>query len=126
MKITAFCCEQSGWPAVEEARARQLCDFSQVQLFKVPCSGSLEVISILKSLEDGADKVLVLACHDDACQYLWGNKRCEKRIEYAKRLLHEAGLDDSRIIMKRISNVQTKEIVNIIQEIINSKQLNNV
>jgi coenzyme F420-reducing hydrogenase delta subunit len=126
MKIVAFCCEQSALGAIEEAAARQLQEVASLELHKVPCSGAIEIISLLKSLEDGADRVLVLACHDDACQYLWGNKRCEKRINYARQLLRKTGLDDSRLIMKRISNVQVMDLVNIIKEITNDQHIKNV
>ena len=116
-RLTIFGCRQSAAGLLEEANEKGLLDKYAVKVIPVPCSGRVTATLLLQALEKNADKVLVLACHDDACQYLDGNKRCSQEIEYTQQKLQEAGLDSTRLVMQRISNVQPSELEKILNKI---------
>ena len=63
----------------------------------MPCSSTVEVGNLIKLIEMGADGVLVIACEKKRCQLLTGSALAERRIEYARSLLDEVGIEPSRI-----------------------------
>jgi len=78
------------------ARLEQRMD---VALEAVPCSGRIDPRYILKAFEGGASKVCLLACPEGECKLLEGNLRAIKRIEAARELLAEAGVDPCSVRM---------------------------
>ncbi len=96
-KIVAFCCDQSGYPAVDMAGTLKLKLPRNIEIVRVPCSGRIETIYLLKALEKGADGVLIFACHEENCQFLQGDIRIRGRLSYAQRMLEKIGLEKERI-----------------------------
>lgn len=92
MRIVVFCCENSAYQA---ARQGQLP--AEVDLIRLPCGGRVEVLHMLRAFERGADGVLVLTCQEDNCQSLHGSARARHRVEYAKEILQEIGIDPERL-----------------------------
>lgn len=78
------------------ARLEQRLD---VAVEAVPCSGRIDPRYILKAFEGGASKVCLLACPEGECKLLEGNLRAVKRIEAARELLAEAGVDPGSVRM---------------------------
>jgi len=97
-KITVFCCEHSGLPSADMAVESGFVYPESVQMIKVPCSGKIESIHIMRALEEG-DGVVVYACHKEACQFLKGNLRTEARLAYIKNVLKEIGIEEERVRM---------------------------
>jgi len=96
-KIVAFCCDQSGYPAVDMAGTLKL-DFPRnVEIVRVPCAGRIETIYLLKALEKGADGVMIFGCFEENCQFLRGNLRAKGRLSYAHRMLEKIGLEKERL-----------------------------
>ena len=96
-KIVAFCCEQSGIPASEMSKSQQGEIYGNLEIRPVPCAGRIETIHLLKALEQGADGVLVFACHEENCQYRRGNIRAKSRVLYAGTLLERIGMEKTRL-----------------------------
>ena len=100
-KIVAFCCEQSGIPASEMSKSLQrgtdLKSVSNLEIVPVPCAGRIETVQLLAALEQGADGVIVFACHEENCQYRRGNIRAKKRLSYAGILLERIGMEKERL-----------------------------
>jgi F420-non-reducing hydrogenase iron-sulfur subunit len=68
-----------------------------IRLFPMPCSGRIDIIHLLRALEEFADEVFVITCPIGACRYLEGNKRVIKRVERAKGIIESIGLEKERI-----------------------------
>jgi coenzyme F420-reducing hydrogenase delta subunit len=96
-KIIVFCCDQSGYLAADMAGALKLKLPRNIEIVRVPCSGRIETIYLLKALEKGADGVLVFACYEENCQFLRGNLRAKGRLSYAHRMLEKIGLEKERL-----------------------------
>ncbi len=96
-KIIAFCCDQSGYPALEMVGGLEMNLPRNVEFVRVPCAGRIETLYLLKALEGGADGVMIFACHEENCQFLRGNLRAKGRLSYAHRLLEKIGLEKERI-----------------------------
>ena len=68
-----------------------------LKLVAIPCSGKVEAHHLLKTLAGGAEGVLVLACPENACQFLEGSMRSHKRADYARAWLTRLGIEPERI-----------------------------
>jgi len=101
--LIAYACENSGALAAEFAQQLEPEVLKDLQIVRVPCSGKIDVIYLLKALERGADGVMLCACHEENCKYVWGNDRAEKRKEQVRRLLTEIGLEEERVELVRVA-----------------------
>jgi F420-non-reducing hydrogenase iron-sulfur subunit len=88
-----------------------------VKIIKVPCTGRVDVIHILKALEDGADGVMVAGCLEGDCHYQSGNLRAKKRVTYVQQILDQIGLDAERVAMYNLSAGMGVRFAEIAREI---------
>ncbi len=68
-----------------------------VRFFPVVCSGRMDMIHLLKALEDFADAAYIITCPLGKCRYFEGNLRAGKRVEMAKNIIESIGLERERI-----------------------------
>ena len=103
-RIIAFMCKNSAWEAYHAA-----IKLASVNLplgftpLKMPCAGKIDIDYILKAFTYGADGVLVLACHQDNCKSQEGNLHAQWRVERAREMLAEAGVDPRRLVFKTLA-----------------------
>jgi coenzyme F420-reducing hydrogenase delta subunit len=83
----------------------------QVQPVAISCGASIEVRRLLEILADGAAAVEVVTCPEGYCESLLGSRRAAKRVEYARQLLEEVGVDAERIGHRRASRATAAELV---------------
>ena len=111
-KIVAFCCDQSGYPALDLAGSLRLRIPENVEIVRVPCAGRIETIYLLKALQNGVDGVIIFACYEENCQFLRGNLRAKRRLTYAHQWLEKLGLEKERI---EICHLATNSGVKLIE-----------
>ena len=58
-EIVAFCCHYCAYAAADLAGSMQLEYPTSIKVIELPCSGKLDVLYVLRALEDGADGVMV-------------------------------------------------------------------
>ncbi|MEW6259783.1 MAG: hydrogenase iron-sulfur subunit [Thermodesulfobacteriota bacterium] len=101
--IVAFCCHYCAYTAADMAGTRRLCYPANVSIIRVPCSGKVDAIHILKAFEKGADGVYVAGCLDGDCHFKKGNQRASRRVAYVRRLLDDIGIGSERLAMFKMS-----------------------
>ena len=69
----------------------------------MPCTGKVNEIHILRSLESGADGVYLVGCEEGNCHFMAGNLRARKRLERVQRILDSIGIESDRIAMYNLS-----------------------
>ena len=89
---------------------------SNVKVVKVPCTGRVDVLLILKAFESGVDGVYVAGCMEGECHYLRGNLRARRRVEYARKLLDEVGVGGERVEMFNMSASQGQRFAQCARE----------
>jgi coenzyme F420-reducing hydrogenase delta subunit len=77
---------------------------SSIRIIRVPCTGKVDVLHILRCFERGADGVYVVGCREGDCHYQSGNFRAKKRVEQAQQLLDRIGIGGSRVRMCNLSS----------------------
>ncbi len=96
-RIVAFCCRNSAYEAGLMADAFSQKAPSNLQMIKVPCAGKVDLDYIMNAFVEGADGVLVMACHAGNCKSEKGNTYAGWRVEDAHRILEEIGLQKDRL-----------------------------
>jgi F420-non-reducing hydrogenase iron-sulfur subunit len=91
---------------------------------ELPCTGKLDVLYVLQAFEKGADGILVAGWLEGDCHYLEGNLNARRRVEYAKKLLHEIGMEGKRVKMINISSAMGNQFAVSAQEM--SEQIVNL
>jgi coenzyme F420-reducing hydrogenase delta subunit len=89
---------------------------TNVKIVKVPCTGRVDVIMILKAFEAGVDGIYLAGCLEGECHFLKGNLRARKRVNYTKELLKEMGIEPDRVEMYNLSSAQGQRFAQIAQE----------
>ena len=115
-RIVAFCCNYCAFAAADLAGAMRLQYPPNVRIVKLPCTGKVDVILLLRAIEDGADAVFVAGCLEGECHFQTGNLRAKKRVDYAKRLLRQAGIEPERVEMFNLSSAMGGRFVEIVGE----------
>ena len=104
--IIAICCHYCAFTAADLAGTMRRQYPANIRIVRLPCSGKVDVNMILHAFEEGADGVMVGACEPGACHFIQGNLRAKKRVEYAKKLLDEVGINPERLEMYHIAASQ--------------------
>ncbi len=117
-KIVAFVCNWCTYAGADLAGSSRLEYPANVRLIRVPCSGRIDPLFVLKAFEQGADAVLVSGCHPGDCHYSEGNYYARRRMTMLKKLLHFVGLDPQRLRWEWISAAEGKEFAEVIREMV--------
>lgn len=118
-RITVFACENSAVPAADAAAEAGLEAPANAHLVHVPCAGKVDPRMVLAALEKGAERVLILGCHPESCQYLSGSSRAAKRMARLVNTLEQAGIDAARVAFRGIASVQPHRFVEQVREVAN-------
>jgi F420-non-reducing hydrogenase iron-sulfur subunit len=101
-KIVALVCTYCTYTAADMAGSLRLQYPPEVRIVKLPCTGKVDTIHLLKTMQAGVDGILVGGCEIGDCHFLEGNLRARERVEFARALLEEAGLSRERLEMYHI------------------------
>jgi len=115
-QIVAFCCKYCAYAAADLAGSMRLSYPANVKIIQLPCTGRVDIIYLLKAIEDGADGVYVAGCLEDECHFLKGNIRARKKVEYVKKTLEELGIEPERVEMYNLSSAMGPRFAEIAQE----------
>jgi coenzyme F420-reducing hydrogenase delta subunit len=89
---------------------------SSVRIIRVPCTGKVDVLHIMRCFERGADGVYVVGCREGDCHYQSGNFRARKRVEQAQQLLEKIGVGAGRVRMCNLSSSDAPLFVRFAEE----------
>jgi len=114
--IIAFCCNYCAYAAADLAGSARLQYPPNMRIIRVPCTGRIDVIHILKALENGADGIYVAGCLEGNCHYLTGNLRVKKRVQCVRDLLSHIGIEKERVEMYNMSAAEGSKFVEVAKE----------
>lgn len=101
--VVAYCCHYCAYTAADMAGSMRLRYPPNVKIIRVPCSGKVDAIHLMKALEKGADGVYVAGCLEGDCHFKNGNTRMARRIAYVKKILDDIGIGGERVEMFKMS-----------------------
>jgi coenzyme F420-reducing hydrogenase delta subunit len=89
---------------------------TNVKIVRVPCTGRVDDVHLLKAFEQGMDGVYVAGCLEGECHFLRGNLRAKKRVGHVKRILTALGINPERLQMYNLSAAMGSRFVEIARE----------
>ena len=115
-QITVFTCIYCGYTSADMAGTAGIQYPAAVKVVKLPCTGKMDTLYILKAFEQGADAVMVVACTKGTCHHLEGNLRAEKRVGRAKEILQAIGLGQDRVEIFFVTGSQGSTFARAVEE----------
>jgi coenzyme F420-reducing hydrogenase delta subunit len=117
-KIVAFLCHWCSYAGADLAGISRLQYPPNVRVVRVPCSGAVNPIYILKALQRGADGVLVSGCHPGDCHYLAGNLVARRKFALLKKLLEQVGIEEQRVQFSWVSAAEGQKFADVIRKVV--------
>jgi len=77
---------------------------ANIKIVRVPCTGKVDVIHILRAMEKGADGACVIGCLEGECHFNTGNIMARRRVEQAQKILDTVGIGGQRAKMFNLSS----------------------
>ncbi len=115
-EIVAFTCHYCAYAAADLAGVMRLQYPANIRIVKLPCSGTIDILHILKAFESGADGIFVAGCLEGGCHFTEGNLRAKKRVDRAKRILEKVGVGGKRLDMFFMSSAEGPRFAEVVRE----------
>jgi F420-non-reducing hydrogenase iron-sulfur subunit len=115
--IITFLCNWCSYAGADLAGTSRLQYPPNIRIIRVPCSGRMNPLYIIKALIEGADGVMVSGCHPGDCHYISGNMFARRRFTVLKKLLITAGIEPKRIYFTWISASEGQRFATIVNEV---------
>ena len=115
-RILAYCCKYCAYAAADLAGSMRLFYPPNVKVIQVPCTGRVDILHLLRAIEDGADGVYVAGCMEGECHFMEGNLRARKRVNYVKKVIEEIGIKPERVEMFNLSSAMGPRFAEIATE----------
>jgi coenzyme F420-reducing hydrogenase delta subunit len=116
LNIVAFCCEHCAYAAADLAGGLRMQYPPVVKVVQLPCTGRLDIVTVLRAFEEGVDGVMAAGCLPGNCHFLEGNLNARRRVTRLQGLLGEIGLEPGRVEMFNMSAAMATEFVRAVTE----------
>ncbi|MBN1676005.1 MAG: hydrogenase iron-sulfur subunit [Kiritimatiellae bacterium] len=116
-RIVAFLCNWCSYAGADLAGIGRLQYPPNVRIVRVPCSGRVNPLYILKAFQEGADCVLVSGCHPGDCHYISGNLVARRKFAMIKRFLEYVGIEPERVQFSWVSAAEGPRFAALIRQV---------
>ena len=117
-KIVAFLCNWCSYAGADLAGVSRLQYPPNVRIIRVPCSGRVNPLYIVKALQNGIDGVLVSGCHPGDCHYIIGNLIARRKFALMKQLLVYIGVEPERVQFSWVSASEGNRFADLMSRVI--------
>ncbi|UCH02272.1 MAG: hydrogenase iron-sulfur subunit [Candidatus Bathyarchaeota archaeon] len=117
-KIVAFLCNWCSYAGADLAGVSRIQYPPNIRIIRVPCSGRVNPLFIIKTLQYGADGVLVSGCHPGDCHYISGNLIARRRFALLKKFLEYIGVEPGRLNFSWISAAEGEKFSKVVSEVV--------
>jgi F420-non-reducing hydrogenase iron-sulfur subunit len=117
-KIVAFLCNWCSYAGADLAGVSRLQYGPNIRIIRVPCSGRVNPLYIVKALQNGADGVLVSGCHPGDCHYISGNLVARRKFALMKDYITYLGIEPERVQFSWVSASEGNRFAALVNEVI--------
>lgn len=117
-RIVGFLCNWCSYAGADKAGASQTPYPPNVSVIRVMCSGRVDPQFVMQAFAQGADGVMILACHPGDCHYKEGNYRAAQRHGLLLQLLRQAGIEEQRLCMDYVSAGEGDRFVTLVTSMV--------
>lgn len=116
-KITAFVCNWCTYAGADLTGTSRIKYQSNVRVLRVPCTGRIDFMLIIKAFQRGADGVIVSGCHPNDCHYTSGNYHARRRWMVFQDLMAAMGIDTDRVTFSWVSAAEGAKWAQLVNEV---------
>ena len=116
-RIVAFLCNWCSYVGADLAGTTRITYPASVRIIRVPCSGRIDPVFIVRSFQRGADGVLLSGCHPGDCHYTKGNYYARRRMLMLRSLLELTGIDPQRLQMSWVSASEGHKWAHVVTDV---------
>ncbi len=116
-KILGFLCRWCSYAGADLAGTSRKKYPANIRIIKIPCSGRIDPLLVIRALRNGFDGVLVSGCHPGDCHYQTGNYRARRRIAVTKKFLEYLGIEPERLQASWVSASEGGKFAEVVAEI---------
>ncbi len=117
-KVLAFLCRWCSYAGADLTGSSRMDYPAQVRILRVPCSGRVDPLFILKALRSGLDGILVSGCHPGDCHYTAGNYHARRKFIILSRLLEHVGIDPRRVQFSWVSAAEGEKFAKVVRAVV--------
>ena len=118
--LLAFCCNWCSYAGADLAGLSRLKYPANVRIIRTMCSGRVDPQFVIDAFENGADGVLIAACHLGDCHYISQNYKTVKRVNLLHKLMDSFGIEKDRLRLEFISAGEGNKFADTITEMVAS------
>jgi F420-non-reducing hydrogenase iron-sulfur subunit len=118
-KIVAFVCNWCTYAGADLAGTSRMKYQPNIRVVKLPCTGRIDPLFIIKAFENGADGVLVSGCHPNDCHYTAGNFHARRRFMMFRSLMEFLGLEMDRLQFSWVSAAEGAKWTKVVDDVTN-------
>jgi heterodisulfide reductase subunit A len=118
--IVGFACNECMYRAIDEAGEERLQYPADLHLLQVPCTGSVSTPTLLKTLEAGADGVILFACESNLCHYGRGARMANNRARVVRNVIQQSGRDSAAVQVVQMIGREAKEFAASAQQAVDA------
>lgn len=115
-RLVGFLCNWCSYAGADLAGTSRLSYPPNLRAIRVPCTGRVDPLLVIKALQQGADGVLVAGCHPGDCHYREGNYHTRRRFAVLRELLPFLGIEKERLRVEWISASEGKRFASVIED----------
>lgn len=119
-KIVGFLCNWCSYAGADFAGTSRLGYPANIRILRVPCSGRVDPLLVVKAFMEGADGVLVAGCHPGDCHYAEGNYHARRRYALVHRFLEYLGLEPERLRVEWVSASEGVRFSKVVGDLTNT------
>jgi F420-non-reducing hydrogenase iron-sulfur subunit len=116
-RIVGFLCNWCSYAGADMTGTSRIPYPANIRIIRVPCSGRVDPLYVLKAFQEGADGVLVAGCHPGDCHYGDGNYYARRRYALMHNLLDFVGIEAGRLRIDWVSAAEGHRFAQVVREL---------
>lgn len=115
-KIVGFLCNWCSYAGADLAGTSRITYPPNLRIIRVPCSGRVDPLFVVKAFQLGADGVLIAGCHPGDCHYSEGNYHTRRRFALLHPFLDYLGIEKERLKLEWVSASEGKRFSQLVSD----------
>jgi coenzyme F420-reducing hydrogenase delta subunit len=117
-RIVGFLCNWCSYAGADMAGTSRMNYPHNIRIIRVPCSGRVDPLFVVKAFQLGADGVLIAGCHPGDCHYTEGNYHSRRRFALLRPLLDYLGIEKERLRVEWVSASEGKRFSQVVSSFV--------
>jgi len=115
-KIVGFLCNWCSYAGADLAGTSRITYPANLRITRVPCSGRVDPLFVVKAFQLGVDGVLIAGCHPGDCHYTEGNYHTRRRFALLHPFLEYLGIEKERFRLEWVSASEGKRFSELVSD----------